>query len=105
MAVPTVTSPRARRIIELARRGLSRREIHEQVGGKINGVSQTLHAARRAGLIPPPTYDCPLPISRSMEAALKAEAAARGISYIELGRKILTAVVDGGIIDAVLDGD
>lgn len=93
--------------VELAKSGLSSRQIAERMGIKPVSVSTWLTRARRNGDDVPinrtPTRKYSIILDAEDKAALDAEAAARGMNVAKLSRQILSAVLRDNLIDAVLD--
>jgi hypothetical protein len=101
----------ARRIVELASAGMRPSLIAVLVSRQPATVYHYLAAARKAGA-PIPKFKTGsgwnrqrflVAVDPSMKGDLADAAARRGIDPRELAALILTTVVQGGLIDAVLD--
>jgi hypothetical protein len=98
-------------IIALAEQGMRPCEVAEIVGRRPATVYHYLNLARKRGKAIPKFRTGSgwgggrflVPVDPSMKDALAGAAAQRGIDPRELATLILNTVVNGGLIDAVLD--
>jgi transcriptional regulator with XRE-family HTH domain len=87
----------------LTAQGLSQAEIAARIGIKPGSVAVYCHYLRRGrGYRGYPKF-ARIRIERDVLAPLASHAAKRGLTVDILARRILQAVVDGNLVDAVLD--
>lgn len=101
--------PLTSRIIELARADVPTRDIHTELAGQVHitTITRILRRARRSD----PSFALhqvgrparQLSIPAQAMPALQGAAAARGITAVEVARRIITNAAVGKLIDAVLD--
>lgn len=96
-------SARDRRILDLAKTGLSPIEIHARVGGSRNGIHVLLSRARKTGDAPPSTKDPQVRVPTSTYCVFADEAAQRGLGAEHLIRCVLDMVASDDLFSAVLD--
>ena len=101
---PTLGYPSRREaVMALTAQGLSQADIAARIGIRPSPVAVHCHYLRRGrGDRGHPKF-AHLRIERDALAALASHAAARGVTVDVLARRILQAVVDGNLADAVLD--
>lgn len=101
---PTLGYPcRSEAVMALIEQGLSQAEIATRIGIKPSTVAVHCHYLRRGrGDRGYPKF-ARIRIERDALAPLASHAAARGVTVDILARRILQAVVDGNLVDAVLD--
>lgn len=99
------------RAVDMARSGVSPREIAEVLGLTTPAVSQRLSEARRGGIRVPSFSGrgngytriiIDMPDAR-LKAMLVAAAVERGLRPCDLARAVLEAVLSDKLVDAVLD--
>jgi hypothetical protein len=102
--IPTLGYPsRGEAVMALTAQGLDRFEIAARIGIKPGSVAVHQHYGKR-GRIDRSTETCRrVRIKRDALNALASHAAKLGLTVDSLARLILQAVVEGNIVDAVLD--
>jgi len=99
-------------VVEMSRRGLPPRDIARRLGTTANAISTRLHQLRKRGVaLPPPQIGRPKGTARShltrttrqLHEDLQPYAARRGLAVKELCRRILNAVAEDDLVDAILD--
>ena len=101
---PTLGYPSRREaVMALIAQGLDRFEIAARIGIKPSTVAVHCHYLRRGrGDRGHPKF-AHVRIERDALAALASHAAERGVTVDILARRILQAVIDGNLVNAVLD--
>lgn len=94
-------------IQRLANHGLGAREIHRRLEGRttLGTVGVLLSRLRKDGLAPPytPWPKMRFDLAPDVKALLEADAEERGLTPQVLGARILECVLNGDLVNAVLD--
>ena len=101
---PTLGYPsRGEAVMALTAQGLDRFEIAARIGIKPGSVAVHQHYGKRGRINRAVETFARVRINRDALAVLASHAAKRGLTADRLARLILQAVVEGKLVDAVLD--